>query len=281
MEKTEIREKQSYKVVKANEMIQRAKYSLTMTEIKVMSFLFSKVRPTDREGQEYVFTLKEFCEVCGISNNFRENHRHVRKTIDGLKGKHFWIVNERGNEETVDWIRKAEIDKRSGRVTVKLDEALMKYVTGLYERYTQYQLFFVLPMKSAYSFRLYEILKSYEDLKWCVLDVEQLKAQIMAEHYTAFKRFRTRVLDVAVKEINQYTDIRVTWEPIKSGQRVVKIRFQIRGVTAKELIKTYCQDFRLLDGQMDIGDFIQEDQAGEGAAGTAAGTEKPEKEKER
>ena len=60
---------------------------------------------------------------------------------------------------------------------------------------------------------------------------------------------------------------------------VTKIRFQIRGVTAKELIKTYCQGFRLLDGQMDIGDFLPEDQAGEGAAGAANQAGRLEKEK--
>lgn len=249
----EAKESRSYKVVKANDMIQKARYDLSMSEIKLMSFIFAKVKITDKEGQDYVFSLKEFCEVCGISNESTRNHQHIRNAIDGLKQKHFWIVNERGNEETVDWIRKAEIDKKSGRISVKLDEAIFKYVMGLCEgNYTWYQLFFILPMKSAYSIRVYEMLKSYEGYcketkKPWVVEVDNLKAQLMAEHYKEFNRFRQRVLDIAVKEINDFTDIHVTWEPVKDGNRVVRLRFMVK--ENKNLAKAYFAGFDALDGK--------------------------------
>ena len=45
--------------------------------------------------------------------------------------------------------------------------------------------------------------------------------------YALFADLRRKVIDTAVKEINLYSDLDVSWKPIKEGRKVVKIAFCI------------------------------------------------------
>lgn len=217
-----------YKVVKANEIVQRARYDLNITELKALSYIFSKIKPTDTELQEYTFSIKEYCQVCGIDYKNGGNYEYIKSTLKGMRDKSFWIQDENGTETTVGWLGKVKINKGSGKVKIKLDEDMHKYVIGLVDNYTQYGLLSTLPMKSAYSFRIYELLQSYAFTKQHTFDIDELKRLLAAENYINFKDFRKKVIEIAVKEINLYTDLEVSWEPIKMGKKVVQVKFYIK-----------------------------------------------------
>ena len=40
--------------------------------------------------------------------------------------------------------------------------------------------------------------------------------------------FRRKVIEIAVKEINQFTDLEVSWEPVTKGRKVIEIKFIIK-----------------------------------------------------
>ena len=218
----------SYKVVKANEIVQKARYDLNINELKALAFIFSKIKPTDKELTEYTFSIKEYCQVCGIDYKNGGNYAQVKKVLKTLRDKSFWLQDENGVESTVGWLGKARISKGSGKITVKLDEDLQKYVVGLFENYTQYELLSTLPMRSAYSFRIYELLKSYAFTRQHEFDIDDLKRTLVAENYVNFKDFRKYVIETAIREINLYTDLEVSWEPIKNGRKVIKVLFHIK-----------------------------------------------------
>ena len=223
----DILQQRDYKVVKANEIIQRAKTDLGLPELKAFAYILSKVKPTDKEGQEYIFSVKDYCQVCGLDFKNGGNYDHIKKVLKKLRDTSFWLVNESGQETTVGWLGKAKINKGSGKITVKLDEDIEKYVIGLFENYTQYSLLCTLPMKSNYSFRIYELLKSYAFTGSHTFDIDDLKSKLFATGYVNFKDFRRKVIEVAVREINEYTDIEVTWEPITRGKKVIQVQFNI------------------------------------------------------
>ena len=217
-----------YKVVKANEIVQKARYDLNITELKALAYILSKIKPTDTELQEYTFSIKDYCQVCGIDYKNGGNYEYIKSTLKGMRDKSFWVQDETGAETTVGWLGKVRINKGSGKIKIKLDEDMHKYVIGLFDNYTQYELLSTLPMKSAYSFRIYELLKSYAFTKHHTFDIDELKRLLAAENYTNFKDFRKKVIEIAVKEINLYTDIEVSWEPIKIGRKVIQVKFDIK-----------------------------------------------------
>lgn len=254
-ELTEIRLQRSYPVVKANEIIQKARYDLSITELKLLAFVFSKIKPTDAQLQEYSFSVKEFCQVCGIDFESGKNYQRVKATLKGLRDKSFWVTDENGCEVTVGWLQKARINKGSGRITVKLDEDMQKYVLGLFSNYTQYELLSTLPMKSAYSFRIYELLKSYSFTGAHTFEIDDLKKQLYAEHYLNFKDFRRKVIEIAVKEINTYTDLETSWEPVKFGNKVTQVTFHIKQRDTWGRYKAAERANDQIEGQMSIFDY--------------------------
>ena len=102
------------------------------------------------------------------------------------------------------------------------------YLLLLQKRFTQYDFIYILAMKSAYSIRLYELLKSYEFQRLRTFDIEELKKLLSAENYIRFADFKRRVLDVAMEEISRVSDIITSYSLTKDGKKYVKIQFTMR-----------------------------------------------------
>lgn len=254
----EIVQRRSYKVVKANEIIQKARYDLSITELKIMSYIFSMVKPTDSIDQTYMFSVQDFCRVCGIDESSGKHYASIKRYLKGLRDKSFWLVQEDGSTTTVGWLAKATIVPKSGIAKVKLDEDIAKYVINLVDTpYTQYELICTLPMKSQYAIRVYELLKSYAYRKKITFDVDELKAQLVATHYENFKDFRVKVLEPSTREINLYTDIEVSWYPVKKGKKVIQITFTIEERKQLARLEAFTRAEQMLDnreveGQMSL-----------------------------
>lgn len=248
-ERIQVYEERDYKVVKANEIIQRARADLGLMEQKTFCYIVSKIKPTDNLDTEYTFTINEYCEVCGIEKNNGKNTENVKAALQKLLEKAFWISDEEGDWISIHWLQKARVSPKRGKVTVRLDEDMQKYLLGLQSNYTQYSLLYVLPMRSAYSIRLYELLKSYSGLHRKTFDIEDLKQRLLAP-YSNFKDFRKYTLEIATREINQYTDIEITWEPITKGRKVVQVHFEIKAKSMLDTTKINLKDNAQLDGQM-------------------------------
>ena len=105
------------------------------------------------------------------------------------------------------------------------------YLFDLQEKFLAYGLKNILAMKSQFSIRLYEILKSYAFQKSKVFEVDELKKMLMVEgnkSYSNFADFKKRVLLPAQEEINELTDIAVSFEPILKGRKTVKVKFDMK-----------------------------------------------------
>jgi plasmid replication initiation protein len=216
-----------YKVVKANEIIQKAKFDLGLLEQKTFCYAVSKIKPNDAINTEYVFSINDYCDACGINRNSGKTIEEVKKALKKLRDKSFYLLDEKGSYVLIGWLSKVRVDPKSGKIAVIFDEDMQKYLIGLYENYTQYSLLCILPMRSSYSIRLYELLKSFSGFNCKEFDIDDLQMKLCS-YYKRFPDFRRKVLEVATKEINLYTDIEISWQPIKKGRKVVKVKFDIK-----------------------------------------------------
>lgn len=237
-EKIEVAKQREYLVVKGNELIQKTRFNLSLTEQKTVAFICSMIKPVEVLDKvkgipyqlEYDFNIRDYCKVCGIDYDNGNNYANIKSILKGLRDKSMWLLLPDGSETTVGWLAKATTNKRSGVAKIKLDEDLVPYLFDLGQKFTQYQLYNVLAMKSAFSMRLYELLKSYEFQKVKTFGIEELKQLLMVEDvksYSRFPDFRRKVLEVAQREINELTDINIEFEPITKGRKVVKVTFRI------------------------------------------------------
>lgn len=265
LEREDIEQKRDFFVVKGNDLVRRAKYDLSLTELKILSFLFSLVKPNDPHGTEYSFKIIDFCKVCGINFEAGINYKMIRSTIQGLRNKSFWILEPNGDNRLVGWLGAAKISPSRGKVTIKFDESIEEYVHNLFSNYTKYELLATLPMQSRYSFRIYELLESYSFKKTQRFELEEFKKLLAAEKYERFPDFRRKVLEPAVREINQYTDIVTSYETETRGRKVIALRFYILKRDRWEYANMRQKINKDLNRQLTIFDFIPEDE-GKGEA---------------
>lgn len=252
-------ERRNFIVVKANDIIRKARYDLSLQELKIMSFCFSMIKPNDGLDTTYTFSIVEFCKACGIDYANGKNYSNVKESIMSVVSKAFWILEPDGSEVTVHWLEKARINRGNGKIEIRFDEDLKKYIFNLFKGFTQYELLCVLPMKSQYSFRIYELLKSYAFTHQHRFSIEELKKLLMAERYVNFKDFRKKVIEPAVKEINEYTDLKINWEPEKDGRKVVAVTFHIVKLDFAEYGIHRQRANAELNRQMTIFDYIPEE----------------------
>jgi len=247
-QRNELLAERCHLVVKSNDLIQKARFSLTLQEQKIILYLISKIKPDDEDFIHQVFSVVEFCKVCGIDYDSGGNYKAVKDTIRALSDKSVWLTLETGTETLVRWINKAWINKMSGIVKLRLDDDMRPYLLQLKQRFTQYELLYTLAMRSQYSIRLYELLKSYEYKRNWTFDVDELKRLLSAETYKLFGDFKRKVLDISMREINELSDITASYETIRVGHKYGKVKFSVK---IKKDMNDRLKTWALIDGVID------------------------------
>lgn len=218
-------------VVKANDLIQKSRFNLSLQQQKIILYLISHINEEDEEFNLYEFSIVDFCRVCGIDLSNGKNYHDIKQAIKDIADKSLWI-NLDGDEETLlRWIDKPYINKKSGTIKIRLDEDMKPFLLQLKSNFTQYELIYTLHFKSKYTIRLYELIKSIHFFEQRPYNreykLDDLRRLLGAENYIQYRDFKRRVLIPSISEINEYSDKRIDFEEIKNGRSVVRIQLTI------------------------------------------------------
>ena len=227
-------------VTKANELIQKSRFNLSLQQQKIVLYLISQISQYDDDFEIYEFNIQEFCKVCGIDGNNGKNYQDLKDAIKEIADKSIWITI--GDKETLfRWIEKPFINRKNGVVQIRLDNDMKPFLLHLRENFTRYELIWTLHFRSKYTIRLYELIKSihFHDLDSYegIYPLDNLKKQLGAETYKTYQTFKDRVLKRAVQEINAYSDKNLSYEAIKTGRAVSKIKFIVSSKGSLEALK--------------------------------------------
>ena len=215
--------KKNYIVSKANKLI-TSKYDLSLQEQRIILSLVSLVDSKDqRQFYEYEMTVKEFCEMLEIKNT---NHTYLSKVTKSLMEKVVEIEDDKKIIQ-VHWLSSCVYYKGEGKVKLELHRELMPYLLQLKEQFTTYYLANILQMKSKYSIRLYEIIKSEQFKRNFKIDVDKLRKMMNCQNYKRYSNFNQKVIIPAIDEINKKSDIIVQYEPEKVGNKIVSLRLRV------------------------------------------------------
>lgn len=227
MEAKELERQRQLRVVKSNEMIRKGRFNLALVEQRIVLYMISKIRPDAADFDTIEFRIRDFCEVCGIQ--YRSNISALKGTIKELADKSMWIQTGKGKQQTlIRWIEKPYIDPDCGIVKIRLDRDLLPYLINLKSNFTEYQLISTLALRSGYSLRLYELLKSYLYIGRYEISIDELKDYLQVDsRYSELKYFNRDVVRRSLDEINRFTDIGVDCEYIRRGRSISGYRFLI------------------------------------------------------
>lgn len=258
--RTEIENMRYKSVRKANDLIQKSRFDLSIQQQKIVLYLISQITPFDEDFKMYEFDIIEFCKVCGIDYDSGRNYELLKKQIKAIADKSIWL--KLGNEETLlRWIEKPYINKKSGKIKIKLDEDMKPYLLQLKENYTQYELIYTLHFKSKYTIRLYELIKSihYKELEVYkrYYTIEEIRILLGVEDgkLTEFKNLKARVLNPAIEEINRYSEKNIVPEWVKRGNKVVGVDLVITSKDTINMINILGDIEKEMNGQISFFDI--------------------------
>ena len=245
---------QNMYVAKSNELMQKARYNLTVQQQKLILFAISKIKPEDDINKVYELNIDEVCSVMGLElDTGGIYYKRIKDDLIKLTTR-LWVKFP-DREATVSWIGDAEIIPLSGTVYIKFHEKMKPYLFDLKAHYTQYQLYEVLTLKGKYAIRLYELLRSYiyqeelrnQEKREVEFSIDELRSLLCCESYKRWAEFDRCVIRKAVNEINQYSDIfKISYGTVKNGKSVSKIYFEIDYPSFKEKVLIHDQQRKRL-----------------------------------
>ena len=211
---------------------------LTLPELKILDVYLSRIDSHDPEKRTVQIEKGELERVLGVTRILKDDLdkrlRHLFQAVevkDKTKRKGFKIISL---FEEAD----AEPDENDlWTITLTCTLPAREYIFNIENLgYLRYRLKNIIELKSRYSYILFMYLENNRGFRnsW-EIKLDDLKELLKcnAETYKTFFRFNGLVLSKCHQEINEKTDCKFDYEPIKRGRAIVAIRFTLK--TLKQL----------------------------------------------
>ena len=221
---------EKYIVEKSKALVWAQFQDYSSGELKILDTYLSRIDPRKPDASLVTFTKKEYAELMGLDSDIRTEQ--LKAYTGGLLSNVVTIdMPDKGYVQYPLFSEaKCYLNEETGQVTIEVDcnhKLKPAFFDIAKNGYVRYQLKNIISLKSQYSVRLYPKLKD-RPFGWTI-SVEELRKILgaTASSYDVFKEFNKHVLQKAVKEINDITDITVTTENIRKGRSVESIRFTV------------------------------------------------------
>ncbi len=219
-------------VTQANKLAE-ASYTMTLEEKRVVLLLLSLVRRDDKDFKTYRIPITDIRDYLGLRTN--KLYDDIKRVAESLLSRVLHIPEDVGGWLKVGWVSSARYVPKGYRgaemacLDLSFSPEMKPYLLELKAHFSSYMLQNVAGLRSFYSIRLYEILKSRHRLKSVSFNMPVLRKILKVEtKYQNHKDFRIRVILVAQAELARKTDLAFDFQEQRRGRKVVGITFDIR-----------------------------------------------------
>lgn len=242
-------------VVKTNRLNQ-AFQVLTLAELHIVQLAIVDARETGtglNTDTPLRIDAKRYAE---IFNTTRQNaYQRMKEAEDTLFNRRFSFYDEEGKLIKSRWIQQVRYLDNEGAIELVFTLAVVQGISrinGVKEFFTQYLLSQTSQLNSVYSARLYELLIQWRSTgKVPAISLADFREQlgIGINEYQRMHHFKARVLEQALKEINEKTDIKASYEQHKKGRLITGFSFSFK--QKQERKKDY-DDYQISTKKMSI-----------------------------
>ena len=222
-------------VVKDNALI-NANYNLELVEQRLMLIGITTARksgkgitamdPLSIHASEYAkqfnvtidgaYKALKDASLSLFERQFSFDEKHKRNSVKRVKSR---------------WVSQVAYIDDLAEIQFIFTPAVVSMFTRLEQHFTSYDLDQVSTLKSKYAMRLYELIIAWRSTgKTPVIDLEDFRNKLGLEptEYQKMCNFKENVLDLAITQINQCTDIKVEYEQYKKGRSISGFSFTFK-----------------------------------------------------
>lgn len=222
-------------VVKDNALI-NASYNLELVEQRLMLIGITTARksgkgitamdPLSIHASEYAkqfnvtidgaYKALKDASLSLFERQFSFDEKHKRNSVKRVKSR---------------WVSQVAYIDDLAEIQFIFTPAVVSMFTRLEQHFTSYDLDQVSTLKSKYAIRLYELIIAWRSTgKTPVIDLKDFRNRLGLEpnEYQKMCNFKENVLDLAITQINQCTDIKVEYEQYKKGRSISGFSFSFK-----------------------------------------------------
>ena len=215
---------------KPNQTIEITNGNITATQRKaynVLQYQAQEELRKDKNKTKFTIAISEIKNKAGIQDT-SSYEAHLKTELKALES----VVVDCTNDESENWVAftlLSQIKKIDNTLEFAfppiITEALLKH-----DRYASIDIANIAGLQSKYAVIIYELAMMYRNVEIPKYTIEDFKNLLGAQNYKDFRNLRIRCIEPALKEINEKTDILMTYD-YKSymiGKRVTAVKLHHR-----------------------------------------------------
>lgn len=223
-------------VTKDNDLI-GATYSLGVAEQRLIFLAIIEAREQNKfinVGKSLRIYAKSYEKLFNVAKHTA--YEAMKRAVDGLYEAGFsYVKSDEASGKPITyksrWVDKIGYANDLGCVELVFSSDVIPMITRLETQYTEYELKQISSLQSEYAIRLYEQLIRWRSVgKVPQMKLEELrnKLGVEPEKYQQMNNFKAKVLDRAIKQINEHTDITATYIQHKQGKVITGFTFSFK-----------------------------------------------------
>jgi plasmid replication initiation protein len=216
----------------ANDFIENYRSPLTVFQKKLIYMVARQVRTDDEDFQDYIVPVKDIAvEILGLPPSAAKYiYNYINEETTKLFAKPLFKRTDDGWIK-FSWFTRLEYIGSQGILKARFSPELKPVFLFLKSRFTKLPYSVLINLKLKHTDEIYALLKEYEGVGKREIDLQTLKTKLMVEYDPAYKKyydFKRYILNPCIKEINEKTDIEVSFKEVKQGRKVFALSFYIK-----------------------------------------------------
>lgn len=220
-------------VVKTNQL-NSALQNLSLPEIRIVQLAIVDARETNTglcTDKPLRIDALRYAEM--FETTRQNGYKRMKEAEETLFNRRFSYIDDDGKVIKSRWIQQVRYLDDEGAIELVFTLAVVNGISridGAEDFFTSYLLEQTASMDSIYSVRLYELLVQWRTAKQTpMFALEKFRDQLGVEvnEYKAMCDFKKRVLQVAINEINEKSDIKISYEQVKKGRSIAGFKFKV------------------------------------------------------
>jgi len=225
--------------IRQHNAITAARYDYSACQLDLLFCLLSQLKKEDSSDVPYRINIGNIERMTGRQWNYQQ----LQEATADMGSRMFEVETDKVYKQL--WMfQKVEYIKGQGCLEIVLSKFIRPYLFELKDNFTSYQLHSALKLSSKYAKRIYQLASQWKDIgETKAYTIDELKLMLklkdphgkQPEQFEKFSQFKARVLDIAMRQINENTDIKISYNLIKEGRAFHSIRFYTNAQKPQQL----------------------------------------------
>jgi len=221
----------------ANKFVERIQPKWSSITQRFFLYCIAKINKNKEHFEKLEINIADLPIILGYEENTKLKGNELRDIYEQLhKNSSVQIIDEKSKRyRAVYLFQEIDFNTEQGKIIILFSDAMREQILQLRVKkmpFTDIKYKEVVGMNGSYSSRLIELLHQYRIIGKRTFLIEELRKflSVPESSYKLFKDFKKRVIEQAVKEINdnEKSSITVEYNTFRVGRSIGKIEFIIK-----------------------------------------------------